>query len=93
MVIICGRSTRLLDFGKRPKIARPSERFLLWVARKLIRKNIRDVGTGFRAFRKEFGVKWKMHLRPSPPGMHCFENLIDNSESDLIYSFNGSGIL
>ena len=44
-------------FGKRPKIARPSEKFLLWIAKVLTRENITDAGTGFRAIRTTFAKR------------------------------------
>lgn len=41
-------------FGKRPHIARPSERVLLRLARFLTGSQVKDTGTGFRAIRAKY---------------------------------------
>jgi len=47
-------------FGKRPNIARPSEVFLLWLARLLTGSQVKDTGTGFRAIRTNYAKE--LHL-------------------------------
>lgn len=44
-------------FGKRPNIARISERFLLKIAKYLTNENIEDAGTGFRAIKSNYAKK------------------------------------
>ena len=44
-------------FGKRPQIARPSERFLLWMAKVITGEKVVDAGTGFRAIRSTYAKR------------------------------------
>jgi glycosyltransferase involved in cell wall biosynthesis len=50
-----------LVLGKRPEIARPSERFLNWLAG--FRVKVSDSGTGFRALRRELARKMELDGR------------------------------
>lgn len=50
-----------LVLGKRPEIARPSERFLNWLTG--FRVKVSDSGTGFRALRRELAVKLELNGR------------------------------
>lgn len=51
-----------LALGARDHIARPSERFLNWLAGLRI-KGVRDTGTGFRALRRELALRLKLEGR------------------------------
>lgn len=75
-----------LVFGKRPNIARPSERLLLGVANRMTGDRIEDAGTGFRAMRAdgarklEFGGKCTcglLHLEAKAKGMRICEKEVD----------------
>lgn len=50
-----------LVLGKRPKIVRPSERFLNWLT--TLRVTVTDSGTGFRALRKSLALKLELKGR------------------------------
>jgi glycosyltransferase involved in cell wall biosynthesis len=52
--IVAGEADLVL--GRRPQIARPSERVLNWLARRRVR-SATDTGTGFRALRRELALK------------------------------------
>jgi|Deesub1362A_J573_1020465.scaffolds.fasta_scaffold04499_2 glycosyltransferase involved in cell wall biosynthesis len=58
--IIAGEADLVL--GGRPSIPRPSERFLGWLARMRVR-GVRDVGTGFRALRRDLARKLELRGR------------------------------
>lgn len=58
--ILAGEADLVL--GRRPHIARPSERFLNWLTRLRV-KGIGDTGTGFRALRRELALKLELHGR------------------------------
>ena len=47
--------------GRRPEIARPSERFLNWLTG--FRVEVRDSGTGFRALRQELALRVQLRGR------------------------------
>lgn len=73
-------------YGKRPKIARPSERILLRIANYMTGEKIADAGTGFRAIKsiyaKELRFKGKctcgmLHLETFQKGMRSCEIDVD----------------
>jgi len=50
-------------FGRRPSIARPSERFLLKTARFLTGEKVKDSGTGFRVLKTEYAKQLRLDGR------------------------------
>jgi glycosyltransferase involved in cell wall biosynthesis len=57
--IVAGEADLVL--GRRPHIARPSERFLNWLTR--FRVKVGDSGTGFRALRRDLALKLELRGR------------------------------
>lgn len=65
-------------FGKRPNIARPSEKVLLNIAKFFTGINIKDAGTGFRAIKAEYAKKLKFYGKCT-----CGTLLIELSEYNM----------
>lgn len=78
-----------LVLGVRPRIARPSERFLNWLTG--FRVEVSDSGTGFRALRRDLAVKLRLNgrcicgisvLEPASLGARIAEVPIELNEVD-----------